>query len=83
MKIKVLSSLAAATTFLFASCTSPSNMTNAQKQAIGGAAVGGVAGAVIGNNVGDGNAARGAAIGAAAGGAAGYLHGKHKDNQGY
>ncbi len=66
-----LSAVAASAIFL-AACTSSGT---AERNALGGAAIGAVAGAAIGNNVGDGNAKRGAAIGAVVGGAAGAYKG--------
>lgn len=59
-------------------CTSTGNM---ERNAAGGAAIGGVAGAIIGNNTGDGDAGRGAAIGAALGGAAGAWRGWNQDQK--
>ena len=68
MKSKLLTSLTAAVSLVFASCAAG---PNTQAGALTGAALGGVAGAIIGNNVGDGDAGTGALIGAAVGGAAG------------
>ncbi len=78
MKTKLLISLAAVLSLIFASCAAG---PNTQAGALTGAAIGGVAGAIIGNNVGDGDAGRGALIGAAVGGAAGAAAGNAKDKQ--
>lgn len=59
-------------------CTSTGNM---ERNALGGAALGGAAGAIIGNNVGDGDAQTGAAIGAIVGGAGGAYTGRQQDKQ--
>ena len=61
MKSKLLTSLTAAVSLVFASCAAG---PNTQAGALTGAALGGVAGAIIGNNVGDGDAGTGALIGA-------------------
>ena len=63
---------------LAGACTSTGNI---ERNAAGGALLGGLAGAVIGNNVGDGNAGTGAAIGAVLGGAAGAIRGSQQDRQ--
>jgi hypothetical protein len=59
-------------------CTSTGNM---ERNALGGAALGGAAGAIIGNNVGDGDAQTGAAIGAIVGGAGGAYAGRQQDQR--
>jgi uncharacterized protein YcfJ len=61
-----------------AACTSTGNI---ERNAAGGAVLGGAAGAVIGNNTGDGNAGRGAAIGAGVGAIAGGVRGMSQDNK--
>jgi len=61
---------------LSAACTTTGNV---ERNALGGAALGGIVGAVIGNNVGAGDAGTGAAIGAALGGSVGAVRGCQQD----
>lgn len=72
MKTSLKLAAAGAAALFMAACTSSGT---AERNALGGAAIGAVAGAAIGNNVGDGDAKRGAAIGAVVGGAAGAVKG--------
>ncbi|MBI1188535.1 MAG: hypothetical protein GC206_14585 [Alphaproteobacteria bacterium] len=59
-------------------CTTTGNV---ERNAAGGALIGGAAGAIIGNNTGEGDAGQGAAIGAAVGAAAGAVRGYSQDQR--
>lgn len=76
--MKLALTLSIAATALLAACTTTGNI---ERNAAGGAVLGGLAGAVIGNNVGSGNAGDGAAIGAVLGGAAGAVRGDMQDQK--